>query len=182
MKHGQLSRLDLWEALKTNDLDSQRMIMKSLGLYYTPKEEKPNKKKETQPGTKQNNIEDKAPTKPSQLKKSPTAQLTSRYWQVVKQENKDDNEKPKKKQPIQQAIKWQNRPEKLPKYPELISLKECRSRVLPILNKQRHGRQIVDIPKLINKISHADVIKKSPKKIKINLYSHCILLMIDNAT
>lgn len=159
MKLGQLGRADLLTAIINEDHQTQDTLAEALGLSCLQKPDKeirpPNRLK------KREETEDKA------LHRSPTANLSSRYWQLVKQKNLHDDKKkeqpPTTQEPKGKAV-WQNRPLSSPDYPALTNLKDVRSRLFSELHRQYHGRQHIDIPFVIDKLSRAELVEKLPRK------------------
>ncbi|NOQ45981.1 MAG: hypothetical protein GQ559_04810, partial [Desulfobulbaceae bacterium] len=162
MKQGQLGRADLLTAIIKEDRQTQDTLAEALGLT----EQKPGIQTgqtvhETSGASKKEKPEDRA------LHRSPTAHLSSRYWQLVRQKNLHDDknkEQPRKQEKSTGKVDWQNRPKTVPGYPALTNLKDVRSRLFPELHRQYHGRQHIDIPFVIDKISRAELVEKLPQK------------------
>ncbi len=163
MKSGQLSRADLLAALAEDDHQVKNRIADALGLDYVPKATE-------DPVIRQaSSFLECAPVVVDSLSRSPTAQLTARYLQLVCYTSlKDTEERRQEKQQKtvrSQPVIWQNRPKSAPEFHSLTSLEDLRTHLFPWLAFDcPGGGRVVDLPAVIDKISRAESPDKLPTK------------------
>ncbi len=111
------------------------------------------------------------------LKRSLTAQLTTRYLQLVRYTPLQlDTEKQEKKRTRKKTARlgpayWQNRPKEAPKHSALTTLKDLRTRLFPWLALDCQGGRSIDFAAIIDKISKAEFpasLPTSPHKQGLN--------------
>ncbi|MCI5147551.1 MAG: hypothetical protein D3923_18955, partial [Candidatus Electrothrix sp. AR3] len=164
MKPRQLSRADLLAALAEDDQQVRNRIAHALGLDYT---EKPPLAATARLAIGSSlGLELRANLT---LNRSPTAQLTARYLQLVRYTPLKDTEERKKQEKRKKTVStgpviWQNRPKAAPKFPSLTSLEDLRTRLFPWLALDCLGGRVVDLPAVIDKISRAEFPGKLPTK------------------
>ena len=166
-KQGQISRADLLKAIISGDNFDQHFIAEYLGVRINPSFVVSPSVEILMRHWSGRKIDARIPKKPEGSQTttynnpSPTAQLTSTYWQLLKQVNREDEKKPeKKKQSVTQRPVWNNKPERAD-FPALMSEKAIQQRLLPKL-RQEKTTQNLDIEKLIYQVSRAEFITSLP--------------------
>ena len=142
-KQGQLSRADLLKVIVEGDESNQKFVVDYLGLKEIAFDDEQSiddaigvmaeltlaRLSSREPNVSA--LNDNQLTKPS-----PTAQLTSTYWQLLKQVNREDEKEPnKKKLNLTQRPVWNNKPAR-PDFPALMSEADMQQRLLPKLRQE----------------------------------------------
>ena len=170
-KQGQLSRADLLRVLLAKDEASQQVLADALGVEWGAPEL----------GVQASLVDDiDVPfaalhrplahvkgsnqfTNSDQLANpSPTALLSSAYWQLLEQKNRDDDVSDEEQVVVNQRPVWRNKPER-PSFPALMSEADIQRRLLPCL-RQDKATQRVDVERLMEQASRAEFITELPVK------------------